>query len=362
MTIKMAVIGVGHLGKEHARILSTISDVELVGVVDVSAEQARNVAERCGTRAFSDYQQLIDQVDAACIVVPTTYHHAVAGAFLDAGVSLLVEKPLALDAKQATDLVERAEKSNARLQVGHIERFNPAFEELTRLPLQPKYIDCQRLGSFTGRCGDVGCVLDTMIHDLELVQALVQSPVTGVQAIGVAPFGQHEEIATARLTFASGCVASLTASRLSMQPLRAMTVWAPEGFVGIDFAKRQLNLVQPSAELRQHGLDPNRLDSASRARLKTEMMGRYFELAQLDRNQGDQLTKELESFLDCVRTGGRPRVSGSDARDALVLAERVLDSIRTHAWTDTANGPCGPFELPAPLGPLFTPLDDAAAA
>ncbi|MGE3807735.1 MAG: Gfo/Idh/MocA family oxidoreductase [Gemmataceae bacterium] len=362
MTLRMAVIGVGHLGKEHARILSGLADVELVGVVDVNPEQARAVAQRCGTRSSTDYRELLGKIDAACIVVPTSEHLAVATQFLEQGVHLLIEKPLARTSAEAQELVELAERQELVLQVGHIERFNPAYEELAGLPVQPRYVECRRLGSYTGRSPDIGCVLDTMIHDLELVLALVRAPVKSVDAMGIAPFGLHEEMATARLTFANGCIAQLTASRLSMVTARTMNVWAPEGFVGVDFAARQITLVQPSAEMRRHGLDPGRLDPASRARLKTDMIGRHFQVAQLDRNHGDQLTRELEHFVGCVESGSTPRVSGTQGRDALRLAEQVLESIRSHPWTGDANGPCGPLDLPAPLGSLFTPLEDAAAA
>src|SRR5579883_1099075 len=163
--LRLAVIGVGHLGKEHARILAGMPDVELVGVADPNAPQAEAVALRCGTRAYADHRQLFDAVDAAVVAAPTAHHHAVACDFLRRGVPLLIEKPLAAELDKADEMVGLARRHGTVLQVGHIERFNPAFEELCRRPLRPKYVSCERCGGFTGRSTDVGAVLDLMIHD-----------------------------------------------------------------------------------------------------------------------------------------------------------------------------------------------------
>jgi predicted dehydrogenase len=360
--LRLAVIGVGHLGKEHARILAGMPEVELVGVADVNAEQARAVAGRCDTRAYGDYWPLLNLVEAAVIVVPTVHHHAIASAFLRRRIPLLVEKPLAATLEQADDLVDLARRHDTLLQVGHIERFNPAFLELQHRPLQPRYVDCQRLGPFTGRSTDIGVVLDLMIHDLDILLALVQAPVRTVEAVGVSVFGGHEDVANARLTFANGCVANLTASRASPTAQRRMHVWAPEGYVALDFSKRHLTLVQPTAELRGTGLDPHRLDPAARARLREQLFDRYFQVLELDRCGGDQLTCELQDFIHCVRTGSAPRVSGADGRNAIALATRILAALRAHSWNGTAGGPAGPGSVPAPLGQLFTPAGDEAAA
>jgi predicted dehydrogenase len=360
--LRLAVIGVGHLGKEHARILAGLPDVELVGVADVNALQAEAVALRCGTQAVADYRALLTQVDAAVVVVPTLYHHAVAAEFLRRSLPVLVEKPLAADPAQAVDLVELARRHAATLQVGHIERFNPAFEELCRRPLRPKFVTCERFGSFTGRSTDIGAVLDLMIHDLDLLLALVQSPVRDVQALGLSVLGGHEDVAQARLVFENGCVANLSVSRVSTAPLRRMQVWSAEGFACLDFARKHLTLVQPSDELRRHRCDPRCLDAAGLARLKAELYGRHLQTLELDCQGGDQLTRELQDFLHCVRTGARPRASGEEGRDAVLLAARVLDSLRAHAWEGRGDGPVGPLHLPAPAGPLFQPAQGGAAA
>ncbi len=360
--IRAAVIGVGHLGKEHARILAQLPDVELVGVADVQAEQAQAVARRCGTRPFMDYHELLGQVDAAVVAVPTAHHPAVAAIFLRRGVSLLVEKPLAASLEEAEQLVALANQHGALLQVGHIERFNPAFEELCRHDFQPKFLEGERLGAFTGRSTDIGVVLDLMIHDLDLVHALVRAPLRSVEALGMAVFGGHEDVADARLTFANGCVAHLRASRASPAASRRMSIWSPEGFLTADWARRKVTLVQPSEHVRRHGLDPRHLDPGSRARLRDDLFGRHLEMLELDRGAGDQLTLELQDFLRCVRTGGRPRVSGEDGRDAVALAARVLEKVQAHAWDGQAGGPCGPSRLPTPRGQLFQPCVGETAA
>src|SRR5262249_55359808 len=229
---------------------------------------------------------------------------------------------------------------------GHIERFNPAFEELLRHPLQPKFIACERYSGFSGRSTDIGVVLDLMIHDLDLVLALVRSPLRTVEALGVAVLGGNEDLAQARLTFANGCVADLRASRVHPGPVRCMHVFGPEGFAGVDYARRHLTLMQPSEQLRQRQFDA--------ATLKMELFGRRGQIQEMDCNAGDQLTRELQEFVHSVRTGARPRVDGAAGRDALALASRVLDSVQAHAWEGTV-GPTGPWHLPTPAGTLFIP-------
>jgi predicted dehydrogenase len=358
--LPVAVVGVGHLGKEHARILAGLPEVELVGVVDPRPAQAEAVAQRCGTRAFADHRQLPAGVRAAVVAAPTAQHHPVACDLLDRGLAVLVEKPLAADLAEAEELVALADRRGAVLQVGHIERFNPAFEELQRRPLQPKYITCERCGGFTGRSTDVGAVLDLMIHDLDLVLALVRAPVVGAEALGVAVLGGHEDLAQARLTFATGCVADLRASRVHPAPVRRMQVWGPEGYAGVDFAARRLTLMQPAPHLRQGRIDSRRLDPATLGTLKAELFGRHVQVQELDCDVGDQLTRELQDFVAAVRTGRPPRVEGRAGRDALAVAGRILDSLRSHPW-EGAGGPAGPHDLPAPRGRLFTPAGQQAA-
>jgi predicted dehydrogenase len=357
--LRMAVVGVGHLGKEHARILSTLPAVELVGIADVNFEQAQTIARRLGTQAFPDYWPLLSLVDAASIAVPTSQHVTVAREFLRRGIPLLVEKPLAPDLAGADELAALARQTGALLQVGHIERFNPAFEALQQRAVRPLLVRAHRVGPFTGRSTDVGVVFDLMIHDLDLLLALVGAPVRSVWASGLSVFGGHEDVASARLEFANGCTAELFASRASAAPSRVMQVWAAEGYAELDFAQRRLTLVQPSAEVRSHGLDPARLDPASRARLREELFGRHLQTCVIDGKVHDQLTAELQHFVACVRSGSTPVVTGSDAREAVALAGAIVHAIQVHAWDDAS---CGPHQLPLPGSQLFQPEADQEAA
>jgi predicted dehydrogenase len=354
-SVPICVVGVGHLGKEHARILSTLPGVELVGVVDPKPAQAAMIAEKCNTLPYSDYRPLLSKVRAAVIAAPTVGHHAIARDFLTHGVAVLVEKPLTPTLPEANELVALATYQKAVLQVGHIERFNPAFEELQRLPLRPRYIRSERRGSFTGRSTDVGVVLDLMIHDLDLVLSLTRSPVRSVEAFGFAVLGGHEDLAQARINFANGCIADLSACRVSPTVARTMEVFGAEGYAAIDFGKKRLTLLHPSPEL-LHGINVHNLDAAGLARLKDELFSQHLQTQERDCSGGDQLTRELEDFIDSVQTGRAPRVDGSAGRDALALACRILESIAHHAWDGTSEGLVGPHARPA-----FGPLSRAAA-
>lgn len=360
--LRVAVVGVGHLGKEHARILSGMPEVELVGVVDTNIDQAQTVALRCNTTAYSDYWPLFNLVDAAVVAVPTCHHFQLATEFLRRGIPLLVEKPLAANREQAEQLCDLARQAGVVLQVGHIERFNPAFEELQRHPLQPKYIDGQRVGTFTGRSTDIGVVLDMMIHDIDLVLALVKSPLRSVDAMGLSLLGQHEDVVNARLGFANGCVATLSACRAAFGPARRMQVWSPEGYAQIDFAKRHLTLVQPSESLRCRALDVRRMDPATLALFREQLFTQHLQVHQVECNRGDQLTMELTDFVTSVREGTKPRVAGEDGLAALGVAERILQKVHSHAWEGTTEGAMGPLQVPHPLGRLFEPRSEEAAA
>ena len=359
--LRIAVIGVGHLGQHHARILAGFPDVELVGVADASAAQAQLIADRLGTDAFDGHDDLLDKVDAVSVVTPTVYHHNVAAAFLRSGVPVLVEKPICRTVAEADDLVRLAAENGVPLQVGHIERFNPAYEELARRPIRPSFVEAERHGPYTGRSVDIGAVLDLMIHDLDLLLALI-GPVKTVDAVGAAVFGGHEDMVNARLVFESGCVAHVTASRITARPKRRLRIWASEGYAGIDFVSRKLTLVQVSPEVRQFGLRADRMDAAAKARLKDDLFGRHLQTLQVDGDRkNDQLTSELRHFVDCVRTGRKPRVTGEDGRDALALAERILASVRSHQWEGRPDGATGPTRMPRPAGWLFEQSRSEAA-
>jgi predicted dehydrogenase len=352
--IRIGIVGVGHLGQAHARILAHHPDAELIGVVDTNSDRADEVARQFHTHVFDHHLDLAEHVEAVCVVTPTVFHYPIAADLLRRGLAVLVEKPLALDLAESEELAALSRRYGALLQVGHIERFNPAYEDLKRYPMRPKYVEVERHGMFTGRSTDIGAVLDLMIHDLDLLIDLIGEPVVEVQALGMTVFGKHEDMASARLRFAGGCVAHLTASRMSPQPKRKMRIWSAEGYAGLDFCDKRLTLVQPSPRLRTYGLDARGLPPQERVALAQQVFKRHLQTREYTYpTVPDQLTRELTAFLDCVRTGTEPRVTGEAARDAIALAERVLISLRQHAWNNTPFGPVGPDDLPEPLGSLF---------
>ncbi len=253
--IRAAVVGVGHLGRIHARILAGMQGVTLAGVVDPLEANRQEVAAAHQTAAYADHRELLGRIEAAVIATPTRWHCQVAKDFLAAGVHLLVEKPLAATAEQAAEMVELARRGGLILQAGHVERFNPAFAAALPDLREPKYIEAVRCGGFSFRSTDIGAVLDLMIHDLDLILSIVDSPLRRVDALGVALFGRHEDIVNARLSFESGCVASLSASRASHAAVRTLHVWSARGFTALDLAARAVSRVRPSAALLRGEID-----------------------------------------------------------------------------------------------------------
>ena len=349
--LKVAVVGVGHLGRHHARILASLPDVELVAVVDHRLEQAQSVAQACGgsTWASTDHRALIGQVDAVSVAVPTRFHRQVAGDFLERGIPCMVEKPLATTLLEAEELVELAEARSVPLQVGHIERFNPALSTLDGLAFRPKYIAAERLGTYTFRSTDIGVVLDLMIHDIDLVLSMIAAPVKSVAAVGVGVFGGFEDVANARVEFEDGCVANLTASRASFQAVRKMRLFAPEGYVTLDFATKRGTLIRPSDRLRHGEIDLEGVDLTQPAAVKERLFGKILRVDQVQGEGREPLALELEDFVAAVRTGSRPRVTGHDGLKAIRLADRILRSLEAHAWEGSPGGPTGPHQLPEPI-------------
>jgi predicted dehydrogenase len=347
--LKVGVVGVGHLGRHHARILADHPDVELVGVVDSNLDRAAEIAAKHGSRAYDDPLDLVDQVDAISIAVPTILHESVATPFLDRGIAALIEKPLATDADAGRRLVELARDRGTILQVGHIERFNPIWTSIERIPHRPKFIAAERLGLYTFRSTDIGIVHDLMIHDIDLVLSTTSAKVVSVEALGVRVLSEHEDIANARIRFADGLVAELSASRVNPSAVRAMRLWGVEGFVSVDFAARKGTIIRPSERLRRGelALDLEGLDVGRPADVKERVFGRVLEVEEIEADRATEpLALELADFVSAVRSGSSPKVTGEDALRALELAEIVVAAIRAHRWEGTDEGPIGPFNLP----------------
>lgn len=332
--LRLAVVGVGALGRHHARILSGMEGVELVGVADPNEEQGRSVAESCGTEWFADYHSLIEKCDAVSLVVPTMIHHKIASELFDAGKSVLIEKPLTADTKQARDLINLADKNNVILQVGHVERFNPAYELALEQIHSPRYIQSERLSTFSFRSTDIGVVHDLMIHDLELILNIVDSPVETVEANSWSMMSEKEDAVIARLTFGNGCMASLTASRINPEPKRTMQIWDLAGRIDLDMHTRTVNTYSPSEEVRD-GLSP--VDLASKANadltaLRERVFGDFIEVQNLEGSDCDALTAELKNFVAAIRGEESVRVDGRRALKALEVAEWIMESAQNNSW------------------------------
>ena len=300
--IKVGVVGVGHLGKEHARIYSQLSGCELVGVHDVNPKAAEAVAKKTRCRVFQSVQELAAAVDAISVVVPTTAHREVAGAFLEQGKDVFIEKPIAETTAQAEELVRMARDKGVLIQVGHIERFNPVLSFLEKNLHEPKFIEAHRLSPYPGRGTDVSVVLDLMIHDLDVILHLVRSPLASFDAVGVSVLSPSEDIANVRLKFANGCVANVTTSRISPEKMRKIRVFSADSYISLDY-QNQEGLVYWK-------------DGGSIKRDKVPV------------TKDEPLKLELASFVESVRRHSEPKVSGEEGKRALDVAVAIVDQIR----------------------------------
>ncbi|MGZ8194705.1 MAG: Gfo/Idh/MocA family oxidoreductase [Methylosarcina sp.] len=303
--LKCAVVGAGYLGKFHAEKYASLPDCELVAVVDTNEAAATSVAEKHGAKALTDYQSLLGKIDAVSVVVPTTLHHQVSKDFLNAGTHVLVEKPITVTIEEADELIAIAKRKNSILQVGHLERFNPAVLGLDK-DEKPLFIESHRLSPFNPRANDVSVVLDLMIHDIDIILALVDSEVERIDASGTAVLTQGTDIANARLLFKNGCVANVTASRISMKMERKMRLFRPSSYVSVDFQNRVLTKHRTGAKEMFPGI-PEIVTEES-----------VFE-------SSDALLEEIKHFVHCIHAGENPLVSGEAGRRALETAIKITE-------------------------------------
>ena len=301
LPINIGVAGVGSIGRNHARVLAELPGVRLAAIYDTDLERARALAEEFNTEAVETLAELAERVEAATVATPTVTHLEVASTLLRAGRHVLVEKPIATSSDEAQQLVELAHQQLRILQVGHIERFNPVMGELERRLTEPRFIEAHRLSPFPNRSIDIGVVLDLMIHDLEIILHLVDSPVTSIDAVGVPVLTRREDIANARLRFANGCVANITASRISPEALRKIRVFQPDGYLSLDYREQKGELFW-----REHG-------QIHRQEVAVE--------------KEEPLKLQLAAFAECARSGLTPKVSGREAAAALDLAIEITRQI-----------------------------------
>ncbi|MBX9743388.1 MAG: Gfo/Idh/MocA family oxidoreductase [Chthoniobacterales bacterium] len=305
--IKVGVVGVGHIGINHARIYSELPDCQLVAILDANIHAAKKAAAKYGAKACSSLEEFSQFIEAATVATPTESHHVVGSYLLSQGKHLLIEKPLADTTERAQELAAIAAKHHAILQVGHVERFNPALEALEEQLKNPRFLEVTRISPYPNRSIDIGVVLDLMIHDLEIVLHLVRSAVVSIDPVGIAVLSRGEDIANVRIHFENGCVANLTASRISRDKVRKIRIFQEDAYLSLDYQK------QNGYMLRLNGKE------IKKQRVKVI--------------KGEPLQRELAAFIDCARTGLKPRVTGHEAAVALELALRITKQIQEQAAT-----------------------------
>ncbi|HEB50822.1 MAG TPA: Gfo/Idh/MocA family oxidoreductase [Desulfobulbus sp.] len=305
--IRVGVIGVGYLGRFHAQKYAAMEGVDLAGVADVDAGRAEEVARECDTSAFTGYRQLLDRIDCASIVVPTVHHHRVALDCIERGIDILVEKPITTTVEEADDLIARADANDLILQVGHLERFNPAVLAMQPLLDHPLFIEAHRISVFKNRGTDVDVILDLMIHDIDIILSIIDAPLETIHTVGAPVITPLTDIANARLIFENGCTANVTVSRISMDNMRRMRIFQPGRYLSVDFSKKEVMSItlregarngQPLPEIRKHGFADQ-----------------------------DVLELELADFITNVRQRTRPLVSGREGRRALRVALEVVQQV-----------------------------------
>jgi predicted dehydrogenase len=306
--IRAAVIGVGYLGRFHAQKYAQAVGCELVAVADSRQEAGEKVAAEVGTRWVADYRELLGKVDAVSVVTPTPAHFPITRDFLDAGAHVLVEKPITETIEEAREMLDLAAKHKRVLQVGHLERFNAAILAAEPYLRSPRFVECVRMAPYRERGTDVNVVLDLMIHDIDIVQTMVGEPITGIDAIGTPVFSEEIDIANARIHFANGCVANATASRVSLKTERKLRIFEDDAYLSLDLQQKILTLIRKRPPSDPPGPLPVIIEEQN-----------------LD--QGDALKAEIESFLDCIRTGRAPVVSGEAGLMALETAMRITEQV-----------------------------------
>ncbi len=332
--VRVSVLGTGSLGKHHARVyaeLAATGNVDFVGVYDVVAETARSIADKHGVPAFSSVEEAVEASDAASIVTPTPSHFNLARLFLERSKHVLVEKPMTASAAEAAGLVALARERHCILQVGHIERFNPVFKYLQSVASEPRFIEAHRLSPYPARSTEIGVVLDLMIHDLDVVLAFVNSPVKSLDAVGVPVLSASEDIANARLRFANGCVANLTASRISPEQMRKIRVFsggAMTSYVSLDY-RAQEGFIYRIAKADETGSSLlKKLLRAKDSAIVSQFGGKRIVREPVPIIREEPLKLELQDFLECVRAQRTPMVSGESAKRALDLAFEITRQIR----------------------------------
>jgi predicted dehydrogenase len=330
--IRTAVIGAGKMGAIHAKVYDELEACELVAVVDTQQDRSQALADRYGCESFTDCKPLLSLVDAVTISAPTVCHRDLAKEFIENNIAVMVEKPLASSVSQAEEIVKLAKKHNAVVAVGHSERCNPVVQAMKRLHIKPKFIEANRISPYPFRSTDIGVVLDVMIHDIDIILSLAASEIKSVDAAGVNVIGEHEDICNARIVFANGCIANITASRLALKTERKVRVFSRQAYLSLDYLKKE-GIIIKAAE----NIDIVKWIREHQATDDFDFAGvnwpELLHIEQLDIADAEPLRVEQEAFLKAVAdTQFRPEVTAEDGLAAMACAERILDSIKKHNW------------------------------
>ncbi len=313
--IRVGVIGVGYLGKFHAQKYADLSDVELVGVADTDFLQSEKVAQECSCRSFIDYKELLPLVDAVSVVVPTRHHFEVASDCMESGADILLEKPMTVTLAEADELIRMADEKKLILQVGHLERFNPAVQAIEPFLTTPAFIESNRIATFKNRGVDVDVVLDLMIHDIDIILNIIKSPLKTIHTVGAPVVTATTDIAHARLMFENGATANVTVSRISMTNKRKMRIFQPGSYITVDFGNKKVTTIKLSDQLMASGMPRPNIET------------RAFK-------DSDALRAEIISFVEHVKDRTKPAVSGDEGRRALDIALQVIEQIKEHQKLD----------------------------
>ncbi len=308
--LRLGVVGVGHVGELHAQKYASMEDIDLVGVADIDFQRAKDVAGRYNTKGYNSHTELLPHVDGLSLAVPAASHYEIGHDILAHGTHLLIEKPITLELGDADRLIEIAKRNKAILQIGHIERFNPAVVKLGLLLSKPVFIESQRLNFFTNRGTDVDVILDLMIHDLDIVVHLVNSRIEEVEAVGMPVITDKIDIANVRIAFGNGTIANLTASRVSHESLRMIRVLQPDSYISVDYGKRKISVTHIKGDRR------NPSDLSPIVHKEEEFP------------DSDPLADQIRSFVGAIRNGTEPKVSGDDGKKALAVALSIIDQIK----------------------------------
>jgi predicted dehydrogenase len=310
--LRTAVIGVGYLGRFHAQKYAQLPDSKLIGIVDPNSEARARVGAELGVPAYASVEEILNQVDAVSLAAPTPLHHAIGSQLLQRGIHVLIEKPIATTVAQARELVDLANRHQAILQVGHLERFNPAVRAAAEKLRTPRFVESHRLAPFKQRGSDVSVVLDLMIHDIDLIQELVGTPIESIEAVGAQVFSGEIDIVNARIRFAGGCVANTTASRISLKQERKVRIFQDDAYLSIDMQQKILTVIRKK--------DAAPVESPAQVSIEEDTF-----------DQGDALRDEIAAFLQAVRTGSAPVVTGEDGLRALETAMKITELVQRSA-------------------------------